>query len=392
MKNEHNGKKYAITESLVLQSCKLLYRYADLWALRDRTSVCWEIAGREFADRLSSKLNQRLTIDDVKHKVLLIKAGPKKLNKTQGTARTTLCAYLWYAHKLGLKQQLISDGGIKIGREKITPQVGVMDEADRLINEITGEMTGGQTPINVQSDNSDTSIISSNICQERPSTWARASRKYIQSEKSCIQKYKEVVDVWPDVEALREVQLHFGGVYTNQDTVYSRPADRLYGCAYIGGKAQTCKTIIFFGVRSILTAFNMLLAAIPDISTRYHGGAKFFNTILDVIEEIGLDLKAVLHHCPYDSMAIKKRCYDMLPSLKKAKVIREMVGLSPHRAVVRVEAEFLTKENGKKLKIVHNYGHGGYGVTATPGTAKYAVKLVRDLQQQTVILKYPNIK
>ncbi|KAI9583244.1 D-aspartate oxidase [Glossina fuscipes] len=83
--------------------------------------------------------------------------------------------------------------------------------------------------------------------------------------------------------------------------------------------------------------------------------------------------------CPYDSMAIKKRCYNMLPSLKKAKVIREMVGLRPHRAIVRVEAEFLTKENGKKLKIVHNYGHGGYGVTTAPGTAKYAVKLMRDL-------------
>lgn len=83
--------------------------------------------------------------------------------------------------------------------------------------------------------------------------------------------------------------------------------------------------------------------------------------------------------CPYDSMAIKKRCYGMLPSLKKAKVVREMVGLRPHRAVVRVETEVLTKENGKKVKIVHNYGHGGYGVTTAPGTAKYAVKLLRDL-------------
>jgi len=30
-------------------------------------------------------------------------------------------------------------------------------------------------------------------------------------------------------------------------------------------------------------------------------------------------------------------------------------------------------------QVVHNYGHGGYGVTAAPGTAKHAVKLVREL-------------
>uniref|UniRef100_A0A1A9UI35 Uncharacterized protein n=1 Tax=Glossina austeni TaxID=7395 RepID=A0A1A9UI35_GLOAU len=110
---------------------KLLYRYPDLWAL-DRRHVCWEIAGREFADRLSNKLNQRVTTDDVKHKLLLIKASLKKLDKKPGTARTTLCAYLWYAHKLGLKRtanrltkQLISDGEIKIKqkREEMTPQV-----------------------------------------------------------------------------------------------------------------------------------------------------------------------------------------------------------------------------------------------------------------------------
>jgi hypothetical protein len=31
-------------------------------------------------------------------------------------------------------------------------------------------------------------------------------------------------------------------------------------------------------------------------------------------------------------------------------------------------------------QVVHNYGHGGYGVTSAPGTAKHAIKLVRQLQ------------
>lgn len=82
--------------------------------------------------------------------------------------------------------------------------------------------------------------------------------------------------------------------------------------------------------------------------------------------------------CKYDTMAIKDRCYKMLPSLKSAKVVSELVGLRPHRNVVRVEPEVLCSSNGYSVKVVHNYGHGGYGVTTAPGTAKHAVKLVRN--------------
>ncbi|RZC41227.1 D-aspartate oxidase [Asbolus verrucosus] len=80
----------------------------------------------------------------------------------------------------------------------------------------------------------------------------------------------------------------------------------------------------------------------------------------------------------YDSLSIRERCESLLPSLKKAKVIAERVGLRPHRAPVRVEKE-VKIINGKRLKIVHNYGHGGYGVTTAPGTSLYAVSLVREI-------------
>lgn len=83
--------------------------------------------------------------------------------------------------------------------------------------------------------------------------------------------------------------------------------------------------------------------------------------------------------CKYDSLAIRERCYGMLPSLKKAEIVKEAVGLRPHRSVVRVEPEFQQTPGGRQLKIVHNYGHGGYGVTTAPGTALHAVKLVRDV-------------
>lgn len=81
----------------------------------------------------------------------------------------------------------------------------------------------------------------------------------------------------------------------------------------------------------------------------------------------------------YDSMAIRERCEAMLPILKSAPVVREAVGLRPHRSAVRVESEIVKDANGNSLNCVHNYGHGGYGVTSSPGTAKYAVELAKQL-------------
>ncbi|KAK9743500.1 FAD dependent oxidoreductase [Popillia japonica] len=80
----------------------------------------------------------------------------------------------------------------------------------------------------------------------------------------------------------------------------------------------------------------------------------------------------------YDSLSIKERCEAFLPSLKGAEVVAERVGLRPHRDPVRIEKE-IVNVNGKRLKIVHNYGHGGYGVTVAPGTSIYAVKLAKEL-------------
>ncbi len=62
------------------------------------------------------------------------------------------------------------------------------------------------------------------------------------------------------------------------------------------------------------------------------------------------------------------------------RIIREVVGLRPYRSEgFVVEAERV----GNKL-LVHNYGHGGAGVTLSWGTASLAVDLARDfIQTQT---------
>ncbi|XP_057338839.1 D-aspartate oxidase [Microplitis mediator] len=100
------------------------------------------------------------------------------------------------------------------------------------------------------------------------------------------------------------------------------------------------------------------------------GGTRNFETFKKII-------------CPYDTKSIRERCEELLPSLSKAKTLKHAVGLRPHReGGVRIEIEKLS--NGRrKTNVVHNYGHGGYGVSTAPGTAQYAVELAKDYHKSS---------
>uniref|UniRef100_A0A668AAG5 D-aspartate oxidase n=1 Tax=Myripristis murdjan TaxID=586833 RepID=A0A668AAG5_9TELE len=79
-----------------------------------------------------------------------------------------------------------------------------------------------------------------------------------------------------------------------------------------------------------------------------------------------------------DTRSIIERCSRLEPSLSKAKVLSTWVGLRPGRRNVRVEREEVLLQ-GRRVPVVHNYGHGGGGVTISWGTALDALGLVRHL-------------
>lgn len=85
----------------------------------------------------------------------------------------------------------------------------------------------------------------------------------------------------------------------------------------------------------------------------------------------------------YDSMSIRERCESLVPSLVGASIVCETVGLRPYRSTVRVECEMVTDSNGNQIRWIHNYGHGGYGVTCSPGTAQYAIQLAHESLRQS---------
>jgi D-amino-acid oxidase len=78
---------------------------------------------------------------------------------------------------------------------------------------------------------------------------------------------------------------------------------------------------------------------------------------------------------PATAAAILRRCTDLLPELAGAPVLGHQVGLRPFRdSGVRLEAD--PRPPGRIRRLVHNYGHGGAGVTLAWGCADAATALV----------------
>ncbi|MEV6277256.1 FAD-dependent oxidoreductase [Nocardia sp. NPDC051832] len=74
---------------------------------------------------------------------------------------------------------------------------------------------------------------------------------------------------------------------------------------------------------------------------------------------------------PATARDIVARCSRIHPELAGARILEHRVGLRPSRPTVRVEREQL---DGALL--VHNYGHGGAGVTVAWGCAEAAAALI----------------
>ena len=75
-----------------------------------------------------------------------------------------------------------------------------------------------------------------------------------------------------------------------------------------------------------------------------------------------------------DEEDILRKCELLWPELDRSKVVGRAVGLRPSRPEVRLEKEHL---QGKD--IIHNYGHGGAGVTLSWGCADEVARLISTL-------------
>ena len=77
---------------------------------------------------------------------------------------------------------------------------------------------------------------------------------------------------------------------------------------------------------------------------------------------------------PATARAILARCRDLVPALADAEVLEHIVGLRPARPTVRLEAD-PGKDAAGPAKVIHNYGHGGSGITLSWGCAEEVAEL-----------------
>ncbi|MCX5267605.1 FAD-dependent oxidoreductase [Streptomyces sp. NBC_00199] len=74
---------------------------------------------------------------------------------------------------------------------------------------------------------------------------------------------------------------------------------------------------------------------------------------------------------PAEAQAIVRRCAALRPEVAGARILEHRVGLRPARPAVRLERR--TLPDGRA--VIHNYGHGGAGVTVAWGCAEEAAAL-----------------
>ncbi|CAK9289930.1 unnamed protein product [Gordionus sp. m RMFG-2023] len=98
--------------------------------------------------------------------------------------------------------------------------------------------------------------------------------------------------------------------------------------------------------------------------------------------------------CPEDSEAIMQRCAGLVPSVKLAPILTEWAGLRPYRKETlhtsspRIELEPLKCLAGNfdfpqylaesRTIVIHNYGHGGNGVSMSYGSGLRVLELMEN--------------
>jgi D-amino-acid oxidase len=78
---------------------------------------------------------------------------------------------------------------------------------------------------------------------------------------------------------------------------------------------------------------------------------------------------------PTETIAILERCVDIVPTLAGSPVLESVVGLRPGRPEVRLELD----HELLPMPVIHDYGHGGSGITIGWGCAQGVVALVEQL-------------
>ncbi|MFF9155452.1 FAD-dependent oxidoreductase [Streptomyces sp. NPDC014846] len=184
-----------------------------------------------------------------------------------------------------------------------------------------------------------------------------------------------LLDMPAHLEWLRERLAKAGGSVEEREVtdLAAVPAAVVVNCAGLGARSLVPDP----GVRPVRG--QLVVVANPGVATWYtsvdHSSAEstyFFPqpgglVLGGTAEEDDWSLEPD----PDTAAAIVARCARVRPEIAGARVLAHRVGLRPARDAVRLEREPLPDDR----VLVHNYGHGGAGITVAWGCAREAAGL-----------------
>lgn len=71
---------------------------------------------------------------------------------------------------------------------------------------------------------------------------------------------------------------------------------------------------------------------------------------------------------------------ERFPALEGSKILYDWIGLRPMRSKVRLEKETLNFK-GKQMQVIHNYGHGSFGISLSWGTGVHVARILAELMK-----------